>query len=109
MENNSVLCDDVTDFCVDSVKYRVFFSLNIFSVIFNTFNLVALKKLDKSKRNADLIWILVNIGICDILTCSAFSLAVSCKLNRLIVNLQEAGARAFQVTLTILLTVFCCC
>jgi len=70
--------------------------LNIFSVRFNIFNLVDLKKLDKSKRNT-YFWILVNIGIRDILTCSAFSLGVSCKLNRLIVRLQDAGAQAFHL------------
>jgi len=101
MENNSILCDDITDFCVDSFKYGVFFSFNIFSVLFNIFNLVALKKLDKSKRNA-YFWILVNIGICDILTCFAFSLAVSCELNRLIVTLPALGQN-FQLAATILL------
>jgi len=50
MENNSALCDDITEFCVDSTKPTAFFSLNIFSVIFNTVNLVFLTKLDQSRK-----------------------------------------------------------
>jgi len=59
MENISVLCDDITDFCVDCTKAAVLTSLNMFSVLFSTLNLVFLKKLDKSRTT--FFWIVVNI------------------------------------------------
>lgn len=100
MENSSVICGDITDICVESFKPTAFFSLNVFSVIFNILNLASLKKLDLSKRNA-YFWIVVNIEICEIVTCLTFSLAISCQLNRKIVTLPLGGARIFQVTVTI--------
>jgi len=101
MENTSVLCDEIIDFCVGSTESAVLSYFNIFSVILNILNLIVLKKLDKSKRNA-YFWTVINIGICDIVTCSAFSLAFNCELNRQIITLPITIARIFQVTITIL-------
>jgi len=100
MDNSSILCAGVTDLCADVVNSTAVFSLNILGVLFNTFNLLTLRQMNKSKRNAN-FWILVNIGICDIGSCLAFSLAINCKLNRQVVTLSVAGAQAFQLAITI--------
>jgi len=101
MENKSVLCDDITDFCVHSTESAVLSYLNMFSVIFNALNLIVLKKLDKTKRTA-YFWTVVNIGICDVLNCFIFFLAINCELNRLIVTLPVISSQTFQVIVTIL-------
>jgi len=102
MKNDSILCVGITDICMDFTTYGVFFSINIFSLILNVINLFFLKKLDKSKRSA-WFWTIVNIGVSDIITCLAFSLAVSCELNRLVVALPVVGSQTFLVTIAILL------
>jgi len=101
MENKSVLYNEITNFCISSTESAVLSYLNIFSVLLNITNLFFLKTLDKSKRTAN-FWLLVNIGICDIMTCSIFSLVVNCELNRQAVfRLPTAGAQIFQIAAAI--------
>jgi len=101
MENNSFLCENVAELCADSTTPTVFMALNLCSVVCNTLNLIALKSLDKSKRNG-YFWIVVNIGISDIATGTIFTLYVSCDLNRLVVKLSDKKVLVYQVVINIL-------
>ncbi|KAF6041496.1 hypothetical protein EB796_000199 [Bugula neritina] len=100
MENSSIICDDITDLCVDSATSTVFLSIDTFCLILHVINIFFLKMLEKSKRTA-YFWIVVNISICDIMTCSTFFLAIFCELNKRLITLSVVGARTFQVTVTI--------
>jgi len=101
MDSNSSLCAGATDFCVDSATYKGFLTLSIISLLLNSANLFFLKKLDKSKRSA-YFWIVVNIGICDIITCCTRSLSVSCEVNKKISSLPVINVRIFQVATNVL-------
>jgi len=101
MENNSFLCDDVTEICADSTIPTASMVLNVFGVVCNILNLIVLKSLDKSKRNG-YFWVVVNIGISDIATGTIFTLLVSCDLNRLVVKLSDKEVLVYQVVINIL-------
>ncbi|KAF6034342.1 hypothetical protein EB796_007357 [Bugula neritina] len=101
MENNSFLCEDVTELCADSTTPAVLIVVNLCGVVCNILNLIVLKTLDKSKRNR-YFWIVVNIGISDIATGIVFTLYVSCDLNRLVVNLPRKEVLVYQVVINIL-------
>ncbi|KAF6034014.1 hypothetical protein EB796_007676 [Bugula neritina] len=101
MENNSFLCENVAEFCADSTTSTVSMALNLFGVVCNMLHLIALKSLDKSKRNG-YFWVIVNIGISDIATGTVFTLYVSCDLNKLVVKLSDKEVLVYQVVINIL-------
>jgi len=102
MENNSFLCENVAELCAKYSTIRTAsMVLNMFSVVCNILNLIVLKTLDKSKRNG-YFWVVVNIGISDIATCTIFTLFVSCDLNKLVVKLSDKEVLVYQFVINIL-------
>jgi len=101
MENTSLLCDGTTELCNNPARLTTFASINVFSIIVNILHLTGLKTLDKSKRTA-YFWILVNIGVLDIASSVAYSLACSCMVLKLFLNSPYIQYLVFQITATIL-------
>jgi len=91
-----MLCEGVTETCVEPELSAVHLLLNCVSIVSNIVHLVVLSAIDKSKKTKH-YWSIINIGITDIAASASNILLVSCEIATPILRLTNQQAKLYQI------------
>jgi len=97
-----MLCEGVTETCVEPELSAIHLLLNCVSIVSNIVHLVVLSGIEKSKKTKH-YWSIINIGITDIGVSVSQILAVSCEITTHVLSLTNQQAQQYQTVALILI------
>ncbi|KAF6030930.1 hypothetical protein EB796_010762 [Bugula neritina] len=92
ISNDSILCENITILCRYEVVSKFTVTLNLFSIIISALHIGLLTNVHKLLRKK-YYWILIHIGVSDIVTSISYILTFNCEFTKFIFTRTEDIAR----------------